>query len=53
MQIDRLKTILKICEDNKKQNEEYIRALNFLLNNYTKMIIWEQDDIRKVENEIV
>ncbi|EGR26947.1 TPR repeat protein [Ichthyophthirius multifiliis] len=45
--ISRLKGILKICDNNKQQNEDYIRNLNFLLNNFKKIIRWEQEDIKE------
>lgn len=38
MQIERLESILKICGDNKTQNEDWIRNLNYLLTNFRKMI---------------
>jgi hypothetical protein len=50
--IDRMKNIKKVCDDNKKQNEEYIRNLNYLIRNFSKMIKWEQEDIKKVQEEI-
>lgn len=51
MQIDRLSLILKICEDNKQQNEDWIRNLNYLLANFRKMIRAEQEDIKSIKEE--
>jgi len=53
MQIMRLRSILKICEDNKQQNEDWIRNLNFLLTSFRKMIRWEQEDIKVAKEECV
>lgn len=41
LQTERLKSIIKICEENKNQNEDWINHLNYLLNNLRKMIRWE------------
>ncbi|EAS04845.2 Sm protein (macronuclear) [Tetrahymena thermophila SB210] len=51
MQIERLKSILKICEDNKQQNEDWIRNLNMLLSNFRKVIKQEQEDIKSIKEE--
>lgn len=44
---ERVRTILKICKDNKQQNEDWIRHLNFLINNFKKLIKFEENDIVK------
>jgi hypothetical protein len=49
---ERLKKIIKICDDNKKQDEEWIRQLNYLLNNLRKMIKNEKVSIKDTHDEI-
>jgi len=49
----RISTVLKVCKKNKQQNEEYIRSLNFLLQNFKKCIKMEMDDISKNKSEII
>lgn len=41
VQIERLQKIILVCRENKIQNTEWIRALNFLLENLKKMISYE------------
>lgn len=47
-----MKKIIKICDDNKKQDEEWIRQLNYLLNNLRKMIKIEKISIKDTHDEI-
>lgn len=49
---ERVKTILKICRDNKQQNEDWIRHLTFLINNFKKLIKFEEYDIVKSKEQI-
>jgi len=44
-QKSRLESIIKICLKNKKEDELYIRSLNYLLTNFNKMIQSERQDI--------
>ncbi|CAD8212015.1 unnamed protein product [Paramecium pentaurelia] len=48
----RVKKILKICRDNKQQNEEYIRYLNYLTRNFAKLIKFEELEIKKNQDNI-
>ncbi|CAD8126406.1 unnamed protein product [Paramecium sonneborni] len=48
----RVKKILKICRDNKQQNEEYIRHLNYLTRNFAKLIKFEEIEIQKSHQNI-
>ncbi|CAK69854.1 unnamed protein product (macronuclear) [Paramecium tetraurelia] len=48
----RVITILKICKDNKQQNEEYIRHLQQLINNFKKLIRFEEVEIQKNKQQI-
>ncbi|CAD8174304.1 unnamed protein product [Paramecium pentaurelia] len=48
----RVKKILKICRDNKQQNEEYIRNLNYLTRNFIKLIKFEEQEIKKSQLNI-
>ncbi|CAD8161669.1 unnamed protein product [Paramecium pentaurelia] len=48
----RVITILKICKDNKQQNEEYIRHLQQLINNFKKLIRFEEVEISKNKQQI-
>lgn len=52
MSKERVKTILKICRDNKQQNEDWIRHLTFLINNFKKLIKFEEYDIVKSKEQI-
>ena len=51
-QKDRILTVLNVCKKNRQQNEEYIRSLNFLLQNFKKCIKMEIDDINHNRKEI-
>lgn len=42
---NRLAVILKLCNQNKTQNEDWIRNLNFFQINLSKMIRWEEEAI--------
>lgn len=44
--------ILKICDQNMNQNKEWVFQLNFLLQNYNKMVKWEKDHIQNKLKEI-
>ncbi|CAD8193095.1 unnamed protein product [Paramecium octaurelia] len=48
----RIKKILKVCRDNKQQNEEYIRHLNYLTRNFAKLIKFEELEIKKSQENI-
>ncbi|CAD8209657.1 unnamed protein product [Paramecium pentaurelia] len=48
----RVKKILKVCRDNKQQNEEYIRFLNYLTRNFAKLIKFEELEIKKSQENI-
>lgn len=50
---NRISTVLSVCMKNKHQNEEYIRSLNFLLQNFKSCIKIEADEIKKNRNEII
>lgn len=52
VQKDRCEVILVICKRNKQQNQDYIRALNYLLNNFKVCIRRERDAIRGRRGEI-
>jgi len=41
----RLESIIKICLKNKKEDELYIRSLNYLLTNFNKLIQLERQEI--------
>ena len=49
----RASTVLSVCKKNKQQNEEYIRSLTFLLQNFKKCIRLESNDIKKNKSEII
>ena len=44
--------ILVICKRNKQQNQDYIRALNYLLNNFKVCIKREKEVIKGRRGEI-
>jgi hypothetical protein len=48
----RLLKIIFVCQKNKKQNEPWIRSLNFLLQNLKKMIKWEIESMTKLQYQI-
>lgn len=52
LQKKRVSMVLYVCKYNKKQNEEYIRSLNFLLQNFKKCIKMEIEDIKKNKTDI-
>ncbi len=44
--------ILKLCFNNLDQNKQWITQLNFLHNNFKKMILWEKQDLKKLKKDI-
>ncbi len=52
IQKDRLNIILRLCEENKTKNDEYLQALNYLLLNFKKMINAERDIMKKIGQEL-
>jgi hypothetical protein len=52
LQKERCQLILVICKRNKQQNQDYIRALNYLLNNFKVCIKREKEMIQKRKGEI-
>lgn len=52
IQKERLEKIIDLCKINKDVNEEWMRQLNFLINNMSKLSKRTQDKINKTNQEI-